>query len=135
PQKNKDGDITEEEKDIINKAHGLGIGLVGNKDGSRARMGVYVADIDPLGPAADSDGRLLLGDQILSINGEDVRAASQEHAQKLLQTKGTVVLTHALKASQAAGYRIAMVVVVVMMMMMAESSLSPSRMTTKLSHL
>uniref|UniRef100_A0A3Q4HY11 PDZ domain-containing protein n=1 Tax=Neolamprologus brichardi TaxID=32507 RepID=A0A3Q4HY11_NEOBR len=64
-------------------AHGLGISLTGNKDGSRARMGVYVAAIDPLGPAADSDGRLLLGDQILSINGEDVRAASQE------RTKGT----------------------------------------------
>lgn len=37
------------------------------------------------GGVVDSDGRLLLGDQILSINGEDVRAASQEHAQKLLQ--------------------------------------------------
>uniref|UniRef100_A0A3P8PJW2 PDZ domain-containing protein n=1 Tax=Astatotilapia calliptera TaxID=8154 RepID=A0A3P8PJW2_ASTCA len=65
-------------------AHGLGISLTGNKDDSRARMGVYVAAIDPLGPAADSDGRLLLGDQILSINGEDVRAASQE------RTKGTL---------------------------------------------
>uniref|UniRef100_A0A3Q3H3V2 PDZ domain-containing protein n=1 Tax=Labrus bergylta TaxID=56723 RepID=A0A3Q3H3V2_9LABR len=57
-------------------AQGLGISLTGNKEDSRARMGVYVADIDPRGPAADSDGRLLLGDQILSINGEDVRAGT-----------------------------------------------------------
>uniref|UniRef100_A0A3Q4HY74 PDZ domain-containing protein n=1 Tax=Neolamprologus brichardi TaxID=32507 RepID=A0A3Q4HY74_NEOBR len=75
-------------------AHGLGISLTGNKDGSRARMGVYVAAIDPLGPAADSDGRLLLGDQILSINGEDVRVTHAEAVDILKKTKGTVVLTH-----------------------------------------
>lgn len=46
--------------------------------------GIFVSDIIR-GGVVDSDGRLLLGDQILSINGEDVRAASQEHAQKLLQ--------------------------------------------------
>lgn len=46
--------------------------------------GIFVSDIIK-GGVADSDGRLLLGDQILSINGEDVRAASQEHAQQLLQ--------------------------------------------------
>lgn len=39
------------------------------------------------GSVTDLDGRLLLGDQILSINGEDVRAAEQEHAQRLLQVK------------------------------------------------
>ncbi|XP_056265013.1 multiple PDZ domain protein isoform X3 [Pseudoliparis swirei] len=46
--------------------------------------GIFVSDLIR-GGVADSDGRLLLGDQILSINGEDVRAASQEHAHKLLQ--------------------------------------------------
>ena len=46
--------------------------------------GVFVSDIIR-GGVADSDGSLLLGDQILSINGEDVRAATMEHAQKLLQ--------------------------------------------------
>ena len=40
---------------------------------------------------ADKDGRLLLGDQILSINGEDVRAASQKHAEKLLQVSNVSV--------------------------------------------
>lgn len=40
------------------------------------------------GGVADSDGRLLPGDQILSINGDDVRAASQGHVQDLLQVRG-----------------------------------------------
>uniref|UniRef100_A0A3P8V6M0 Multiple PDZ domain protein-like n=1 Tax=Cynoglossus semilaevis TaxID=244447 RepID=A0A3P8V6M0_CYNSE len=68
-------------------ASGLGITLTGNNDGSRARTSVFVADIDPQG-VADSDGRLLLGDQIVSINGVDARAASLEQAQKLLQVSG-----------------------------------------------
>ncbi|XP_034543586.1 multiple PDZ domain protein [Notolabrus celidotus] len=60
---------------------GLGFTTVGKSNDT----GIFVSDIIR-GGVADSDGRLLLGDQILSINGEDVRAASQEHAQKLLQS-------------------------------------------------
>lgn len=48
--------------------------------------GIFVSDIIR-GSVTDLDGRLLLGDQILSINGEDVRAAAQEHAQTLLQVR------------------------------------------------
>lgn len=39
------------------------------------------------GSVTNLDGRLLLGDQILSINGEDVCAATQEHVQQLLQVR------------------------------------------------
>ncbi|KAK5866043.1 hypothetical protein PBY51_020263 [Eleginops maclovinus] len=60
---------------------GLGFTTVGKSNDT----GIFVSDIIR-GGIADSDGRLLLGDQILSINGEDVRAASQEHAHKLLQS-------------------------------------------------
>lgn len=49
-------------------------------------IGIFVSDIIR-GSVTDLDGRLLLGDQILSINGEDVRAAAQEHAQRLLQVR------------------------------------------------
>ena len=55
--------------------------------------GIFVSEILHQG-VADKDGRLLLGDQILSINGEDVRAASQKHAEKLLQVL-KVSFTHA----------------------------------------
>ncbi|KAI4832668.1 hypothetical protein KUCAC02_015629 [Chaenocephalus aceratus] len=60
---------------------GLGFTTVGKSNDT----GIFVSDIIR-GSIADSDGRLLLGDQILSINGEDVRATSQEHAHKLLQS-------------------------------------------------
>lgn len=60
---------------------GLGLTTVGKTNDT----GVFVSDIIR-GGVADSDGRLLLGDQILSINGEDVRAAPQEHAHTLLQS-------------------------------------------------
>lgn len=47
-------------------AHGLGISLSGDKDGSRPRMSVYVADIDPRGPAG-LDGRIQVGDELLEV--------------------------------------------------------------------
>lgn len=47
-------------------APGLGISLAGSKDGSRARMSVYVEDIDPQGPAG-LDGRILVGDELLEV--------------------------------------------------------------------
>ncbi|XP_018409340.1 PREDICTED: inaD-like protein [Nanorana parkeri] len=52
---------------------GLGLSIVGKRTGS----GVFISDIVK-GGAADYDGRLMQGDQILSVNGEDVRNASQE---------------------------------------------------------
>lgn len=61
-------------------AHGLGISLTGNKAGSRARMGVYVAGIDPLGPAG-LDGRIQIGDELLEVrkmmNGNNKRRAGE----------------------------------------------------------
>ncbi|XP_059902637.1 multiple PDZ domain protein-like, partial [Gadus macrocephalus] len=65
---------------------GLGFCTVGKNNDT----GIFVSEILHQG-VADKDGRLLLGDQILSINGEDVRAASQKHAEKLLQNCGGVV--------------------------------------------
>lgn len=45
---------------------GLGISLSGNQDGSRARMSVHVAEIDPQGPAG-LDGRICIGDELLEV--------------------------------------------------------------------
>uniref|UniRef100_A0A7N6F7Z3 PDZ domain-containing protein n=1 Tax=Anabas testudineus TaxID=64144 RepID=A0A7N6F7Z3_ANATE len=73
---------------------GLGITLTGNKDGSRARMSVYVAEIDPQGPAAVEDGRLKRGDQIIAVNGHCLEGVTHAEAVDILKkTKGTVVLT------------------------------------------
>uniref|UniRef100_A0A3Q3WNX3 PDZ domain-containing protein n=1 Tax=Mola mola TaxID=94237 RepID=A0A3Q3WNX3_MOLML len=63
--------------------HGLGLSLTGNKDGSRARMGVYVADIDPQGPAG-LDGRILVGDELLEINGQILYGRSHRNASTII---------------------------------------------------
>lgn len=54
------------ELEKVPAAHGLGISLSGNKEGSRARMSVYVADVDPQGPAG-LDGRIQVGDELLEV--------------------------------------------------------------------
>lgn len=59
---------------------GLGLSIVGKRSGS----GVFISDIVK-GGAADLDGRLIRGDQILSVNGEDVRRASQETVATILK--------------------------------------------------
>lgn len=47
-------------------AHGLGISLTGNKEDSRARMSIYVAHVDPKGPAG-LDRRIMVGDELLEV--------------------------------------------------------------------
>uniref|UniRef100_A0A8D0KGN0 PDZ domain-containing protein n=1 Tax=Sus scrofa TaxID=9823 RepID=A0A8D0KGN0_PIG len=67
--------------DLQKKAgRGLGLSIVGKRNGS----GVFISDIVK-GGAADLDGRLIQGDQILSVNGEDMRSASQETVATILK--------------------------------------------------
>ncbi|XP_042660456.1 multiple PDZ domain protein isoform X9 [Tyto alba] len=67
---------------------GLGLSIVGKRNDT----GVFVSDIVK-GGIADADGRLMQGDQILTVNGEDVRNANQEAVAALLKCSlGTVRL-------------------------------------------
>ncbi|XP_035493230.2 multiple PDZ domain protein isoform X1 [Scophthalmus maximus] len=66
-------------------AHGLGISLSGNKDGSRARMSVFVADVDPQGPAG-LDGRIRVGDELLEINGQILYGRSHQNATTIINS-------------------------------------------------
>ncbi|XP_068830338.1 multiple PDZ domain protein [Capricornis sumatraensis] len=67
---------------------GLGLSIVGKRNDT----GVFVSDVVK-GGIADADGRLLQGDQILMVNGEDVRHATQEAVAALLKCSlGTVTL-------------------------------------------
>ncbi|XP_068946825.1 multiple PDZ domain protein isoform X12 [Petaurus breviceps papuanus] len=59
---------------------GLGLSIVGKRNDT----GVFVSDIVK-GGIADMDGRLMQGDQILMVNGEDVRNATQEAVAALLK--------------------------------------------------
>ncbi|XP_056019674.1 multiple PDZ domain protein-like isoform X4 [Ostrea edulis] len=68
---------------------GLGLSIVGKRND----VGVYISDIVK-GGTAESDGRLMQGDQILAVNKEDMRNATQEYAAAVLKTlMGKVSLT------------------------------------------
>lgn len=67
---------------------GLGLSIVGKRSGS----GVFISEV-VRGGAAELDGRLMQGDQILSVNGEDTRHASQETVAAILKcARGPVLL-------------------------------------------
>ncbi|XP_013369898.1 PREDICTED: inaD-like protein isoform X3 [Chinchilla lanigera] len=67
--------------DLHKKAgRGLGLSIVGKRSGS----GVFISDVVK-GGAAELDGRLTQGDQILAVNGEDVHDASQETVAAMLK--------------------------------------------------
>ncbi|RMC08751.1 hypothetical protein DUI87_15001 [Hirundo rustica rustica] len=68
---------------------GLGLSIAGKRNGS----GVFISDIVK-GGAADLDGRLIQGDQILSVNGEDMRNASQETVATILKASQQSVHSH-----------------------------------------
>ncbi|XP_049328589.1 multiple PDZ domain protein [Astyanax mexicanus] len=66
----------------------LGMSIVGKRNDT----GIFVSEVRR-GGMVEGDGRLLLGDQILSVNGEDIRAVSQDYANTLLQScTGSVVM-------------------------------------------
>ncbi|CAG5133714.1 unnamed protein product, partial [Candidula unifasciata] len=81
---------------------GLGLSIVGKK----SDVGIYISDIVK-GGVAEADGRLMQGDQILAVNGEDMRTATQEYAAAVLKTlMGKVNLTVGrLKAGSKASSR------------------------------
>uniref|UniRef100_A0AAZ3S5R1 PATJ crumbs cell polarity complex component n=1 Tax=Oncorhynchus tshawytscha TaxID=74940 RepID=A0AAZ3S5R1_ONCTS len=66
---------------------GLGLSIVGKRNGT----GVFISDVVK-GGAAELDGRLMQGDQILSVDGDDMRQASQETVAAILKCARGVVL-------------------------------------------
>ena len=44
------------------------------------------------GGVAEADGRLMPGDQFISINGEDVSTSSQEQVAEMLKVNGLMLL-------------------------------------------
>ncbi|KAK1886586.1 Multiple PDZ domain protein [Dissostichus eleginoides] len=83
-------------------ARGLGISLSGNQDGSRARMSVHVAEIDPQGPAA-LDGRICIGDELLEINGQILYGRSQQNASTIINNAPSKVKIILIRNKSAQG--------------------------------
>uniref|UniRef100_A0A3Q3KIE4 Uncharacterized protein n=1 Tax=Monopterus albus TaxID=43700 RepID=A0A3Q3KIE4_MONAL len=68
---------------------GLGLSIVGKRSGS----GVFISEV-VRGGVAELDGRLMQGDQILSVNGDDTRHASQETVAAILKVSLSLRHTH-----------------------------------------
>ncbi|XP_056681171.1 disks large homolog 2 isoform X24 [Monodelphis domestica] len=83
-----DTEITSEPRKVVlhKGSTGLGFNIVGGEDGE----GIFVSFILAGGPA-DLSGELQRGDQILSVNGIDLRGASHEQAAAALKGAGQTV--------------------------------------------
>ncbi|XP_041863448.1 disks large homolog 2 isoform X9 [Melanotaenia boesemani] len=80
-------ELREPRKVVLHKGStGLGFNIVGGEDGE----GIFVSFILAGGPA-DLSGELRRGDQILSVNGVDLRGATHEQAAAALKGAGQVV--------------------------------------------
>ncbi|XP_045921845.1 multiple PDZ domain protein-like isoform X4 [Micropterus dolomieu] len=67
---------------------GLGLSLAGNRD--RSRMSVFVVGIDPNG-AAGRDGRMVVGDELLEINGQVLYGHSHQNASSIIKSSPSKV--------------------------------------------
>eukprot|EP00062_Callorhinchus_milii_P002003 gi/632937738/ref/XP_007900858.1/ PREDICTED: disks large homolog 2 isoform X11 [Callorhinchus milii] len=83
-----DSELTREPRKIVlhKGSTGLGFNIVGGEDGE----GIFVSFILAGGPA-DLSGELRRGDQILSVNGIDLRTATHEQAAAALKGAGQTV--------------------------------------------
>ncbi|XP_051517547.1 disks large homolog 4 isoform X3 [Myxocyprinus asiaticus] len=83
-----DDDIPREPRRVVilRGSTGLGFNIVGGEDGE----GIFISFI-LAGGAADLSGELKKGDQILSVNGVDLRHATHEQAAAALKNAGQTV--------------------------------------------
>uniref|UniRef100_A0A8C3S5S4 Afadin n=1 Tax=Chelydra serpentina TaxID=8475 RepID=A0A8C3S5S4_CHESE len=72
------------------KQNGMGLSIVAAKGAGQDKLGIYVKSVVK-GGAADVDGRLAAGDQLLSVDGRSLVGLSQERAAELMTRTGSVV--------------------------------------------
>ncbi|XP_045470785.1 afadin isoform X1 [Harmonia axyridis] len=69
---------------------GMGLSIVAAKGAGQERLGIYIKSVVP-GGAADRDGRLAAGDQLLSVDGQSLLGITQEKAAEFLVRTGSIV--------------------------------------------
>ncbi|XP_062980520.1 afadin isoform X14 [Elgaria multicarinata webbii] len=74
----------------LKKQNGMGLSIVAAKGAGQDKLGIYVKSVVK-GGAADVDGRLSAGDQLLSVDGRSLVGLSQERAAELMTRTGSVV--------------------------------------------
>uniref|UniRef100_A0A1I8P1F7 Afadin n=1 Tax=Stomoxys calcitrans TaxID=35570 RepID=A0A1I8P1F7_STOCA len=71
-------------------SNGMGLSIVAAKGAGQERLGIYIKSVVP-GGAADADGRLQAGDQLLRVDGQSLIGITQERAADYLVRTGPVV--------------------------------------------
>ncbi|XP_044617229.2 afadin isoform X15 [Equus asinus] len=74
----------------LKKQNGMGLSIVAAKGAGQDKLGIYVKSVVK-GGAADVDGRLAAGDQLLSVDGRSLVGLSQERAAELMTRTSSVV--------------------------------------------
>ncbi|XP_040925334.2 LOW QUALITY PROTEIN: afadin-like [Betta splendens] len=74
----------------LKKHNGMGLSIVAAKGAGQEKLGIYIKSVVK-GGAADMDGRLAAGDQLLSVDGRSLVGLSQERAAELMTRTGSVV--------------------------------------------
>ncbi|XP_056284756.1 afadin isoform X12 [Pseudoliparis swirei] len=74
----------------LKKHNGMGLSIVAAKGAGQEKLGIYIKSVVK-GGAADVDGRLTAGDQLLSVDGRSLVGLSQERAAELMTRTGSVV--------------------------------------------
>ncbi|XP_078504966.1 afadin isoform X3 [Lissotriton helveticus] len=74
----------------LKKHNGMGLSIVAAKGAGQDKLGIYIKSVVK-GGAAEMDGRLAAGDQLLSVDGRSLVGLSQERAAELMTRTGSVV--------------------------------------------
>ncbi|XP_072265213.1 afadin isoform X20 [Pyxicephalus adspersus] len=74
----------------LKKQNGMGLSIVAAKGAGQDKLGIYIKSVVK-GGAAEVDGRLAAGDQLLSVDGRSLVGLSQERAAELMTRTGSVV--------------------------------------------
>ncbi|KAK7142793.1 hypothetical protein R3I94_012215 [Phoxinus phoxinus] len=77
---------------------GMGVSIVAAKGAGQEKLGIFIKSVVQ-GGAANVDGRLNPGDQLLSVDGKSLMGVSQERAAEIMMHTGSVVTLETLKSA------------------------------------
>ncbi|XP_016089321.1 afadin [Sinocyclocheilus grahami] len=77
---------------------GMGVSIVAAKGAGQDKLGIFIKSVVQ-GGAANEDGRLNPGDQLLSVDGKSLVGVSQERAAEIMMHTGSVVSLEIVKSA------------------------------------
>ncbi|XP_056332380.1 afadin [Danio aesculapii] len=77
---------------------GMGVSIVAAKGAEQEKLGIFIKSVVP-GGAANVDGKLNPGDQLLSVDGTSLVGVSQERAAEIMMQTGSVVTLEVVKSA------------------------------------